>query len=305
MMKRFGSIFFFSVLSFLTFAQSETRQIDEKKTLLWKISGNGLAKPSYLYGTIHMLCAEDAVLSDSLRHAINRSDEVYLEVDISNIFEMLGAFGQMKMRDDTTLADLLSGDDYNKVKSFFESKSPLLPFMVVETLKPILAATTLAESSLSCESMTAMEQMISEEAEKNGKEIKGLETMSYQAGILDSIPYKLQAMELVRYIDNFNSGGGDKEFDALMDAYKKQDLAKLEELMMKSDVGVNSYTDILLYKKNINWVKKLKTILSQRAVVIAVGAGHLPGEKGVINLLRKEGFTVSPVDNKLVKVKTL
>jgi uncharacterized protein YbaP (TraB family) len=240
-----------------------------------------------------------------MRYAINQSDEVYLEVDISNIFEMIGAFGQMKMRDDTTLADLLNKEDYNKVKAFFETKSPLLPFMVVETLKPILAATTLSESSLSCETMTAMEQMISEEAEKNGKEIKGLETMSYQAGILDSIPYKLQAMELVRYIDNFNDSGGDKEFDELMDAYKKQDLAKLEELMMKSDVGVNSYTDILLFNRNRNWVEKLKSIFSQKTVVVAVGAGHLPGEKGVINLLRKEGYTVSPVDNKLVRVKTL
>jgi len=305
-MKRIGVAFLYSILAALACAQDGVKKENENNTLLWKISGNGLEKPSYLFGTIHMLCAEDAMLSDSLKMAIRTCDEVYLEVDISNIFEMIGVLGQMKMRDDTTLADLLSKEDYEKVKEFFEEKSPLLPFSILETFKPILAASTLAGSSLDCESMTAMEQMITEEAESKSKEIKGLETMAYQAGILDSIPYKLQALELVKYIDNFkNNKGEDKEFDELIDAYKKQDLVKLEELMKKSDVGVNSYTELLLYRRNRNWVQKLKTLFPERSLVIAVGAGHLPGDQGVISLLRKEGFKVTPVNNKVSKIKTL
>ena len=75
--------------------------------------------------------------------------------------------------------------------------------------------------------------------------------------------------------------------------------------MMKSDIGVNNYTDILLYNRNRNWVAKLKTLLPSKALVIAVGAGHLPGEQGLINLLRKEGYNVTPVDNKLKKLKSI
>jgi uncharacterized protein YbaP (TraB family) len=91
----------------------------------------------------------------------------------------------------------------------------------------------------------------------------------------------------------------------MFDAYKKQDLKKLEDLMVETDAGLAAFTDILLYRRNQNWVKKLKTLMAERSLVIAVGAGHLPGEKGVINLLRKEGYTVTPVENKVRKAKEI
>src|SRR4030095_15052658 len=108
------------------------------KSLLWEISGNGLTKPSYLYGTIHMICKDDAILGDSLIAAIQRSDRVYFEVDMDNLMEMITALKDFKMRNDTTLADLLSKEDYEKVKEFMESKSGLLPFSKLETYKPML-----------------------------------------------------------------------------------------------------------------------------------------------------------------------
>ena len=305
-MKQFGGVFLFGLISFTAFAQSGAKNGNVSNTLLWKVTGNGLKKPSYLFGTIHMLCADDAALSDSLKNAISRCDEVYLEVDINDVFEMISVIGQMKMRDDTTLADLLSKEDYEKVKSYFEDNSSMLPFSVLETFKPILSASTFAQSSLDCEGVVMMEQLISDEAGKKNKKVKGLETMSYQAGILDSIPYQLQALELVKYIENMDKeSGDDKEMDELMDAYKSQNLEKMESLMLQSDVGVNSYTDLLLYKRNRNWVEKLKALMPAKSLVIAVGAGHLPGEQGVINLLRKEGYTVTPVENKLKKLKSI
>src|SRR6476660_8449034 len=85
-------------------------------TLLWRISGKGLQKPSYLFGTMHLLCADDIALSDSLKTAISRADNVYLELDMNNMFEMLGAMQHMSMKGDTTLADLLTQEEYKKVK---------------------------------------------------------------------------------------------------------------------------------------------------------------------------------------------
>jgi len=182
----------------------------------------------------------------------------------------------------------------------------MLPFSMLETYKPMLAASTLEQNSLPCENTAMMEQVIMEEAKQYNKKIKGLETMAYQAGVLDSIPYKLQAEQLVSYIDNANSGvNEDKEMKEMFEAYKKQDLKKLEELMVQSDAGMASFTDILLYHRNRNWVNKLKTLLPEKSLLIAVGAGHLPGEKGVINLLRKEGYTVTPVENKISKTRTI
>lgn len=298
-MKRFSTAFVISLLTITSLAQKGK----EDNTLLWKISGNGLEKPSYLFGTIHMLCADDAILSSKMKEIINSCDEVYFEVDMDNLFEMMGALGKMKMKGDTTLKDLLSEAEYKKVKKYFEEKGSMLPFSMLETYKPILAASTLEQGALPCDNTAIMEQVIMQEAKKTNKKISGLETMSYQAGVLDSIPYKLQAIQLLSYIDSASTGDKEnKQLNELFAAYNNQDLKKLEELMVETDPGMAEFTDILLYHRNQNWVHKLKTLLPGKFLLIAVGAGHLPGEKGLINLLRKEGYSVTPVENKLNKI---
>ncbi|MGZ5219322.1 MAG: TraB/GumN family protein [Chitinophagaceae bacterium] len=301
-MKRFSAVLLGSIMAIAALAQKNNTE----NTLLWKISGNGLAKPSYLFGTIHMLCKDDAVLSDSLKNIIKNVKEVYFEVDLDNMFEMLGVMGKMKMRDDTTLQDLLSVADYEKVKNYFETKGSMLPFSMLETYKPMLAASTLQQGGLPCETTAMMEQVIMQEAKQHNKSIKGLESMGYQASVLDSIPYKLQAEQLVSYIDNAIKGGDeDKELNEMLEAYKSQDLKKLEELLMKSDPSISNYTDVLLYNRNRNWVEKLKELLPEKSLLIAVGAGHLPGKEGCINLLRREGYKVTPVKNTVRQLREI
>jgi uncharacterized protein YbaP (TraB family) len=220
------------------------------------------------------------------------------------MLEMLGAMSKLKMTGDTTLRQLLSEQDYTKVKEYFESKQSMIPFSMLETFKPILAASTLQEGDLPCDNTAAMEEVIMREAKEHQKTISGLETMSYQAGMLDSIPYRLQAQQLVSYIDS--SGKSDaSEIKEMLSAYKEQDLTKLEAIINKSDAGISKFTEILLYNRNRNWVKQLKTLMPGKSLVIAVGAGHLPGDQGVINLLKKEGYKVEPVENKVVKSKEI
>jgi uncharacterized protein YbaP (TraB family) len=247
-----------------------------------------------------MICKDDATLGDSLIAAIERSDRVYFEVDMDNLLEMVTAFKDFKMKNDTTLADLLSKEDYKKVKEYMERKSGLLPFSKLETYKPMLASSLLMESGSGCDQSVAMEQLILEEAKKNRKRIEGLETMSFQASIFDSIPYKLQAEQLLKYVNDTSSkSAADKEFEEMVDAYKAQDIEKLGEYVKDEDGGLSNYEDILIYNRNRNWVQKLKTLMPEKSLTIAVGAGHLAGEKGVIKLLRKEGYTVRPVKYKM------
>jgi uncharacterized protein YbaP (TraB family) len=295
-MRRLSAGLIVSLVAISSFAQ----QHKDENTLLWKISGNGLERPSYLFGTVHMICKEDAFLSNNLVKAIEKADRVYLELDMDNIMEMLGAMKNMKMNNDTTLADLLTPEEYQLAKKYFEEHVSMLPFSVLETYKPMVASSLLMESTMVCDNQVAMEQLVMEEAKKNNKRIEGLETVAYQMSIFDSIPYKVQAKELLRSIstDSVNNDG-EKEFRELMEAYKDQDLKKLGGMIAKSDEGMMQYEDLLLGNRNHNWVEKLKTLLKDKSLVIAVGAGHLPGEKGLINLLRKEGYKVAPVDNKI------
>jgi uncharacterized protein len=305
-MKKVSAGLLLSLAALTACTQKQDKVAPDNNTLLWKISGNGLNKPSYLFGTIHMLCADDAMLSDNMKNIIRKADEVYFEVDLDNLMEMLAVMSKMKMKDGTTLQDLLSKEDYEKVKDYFESKGSILPFSMLETYKPILALSTLEEGSMSCEKTAMMEQVIMEEAKESNKKIKGLESMAYQAGVLDSIPYKLQAEQLVSYINDINKNKKeDTELEEMMKAYKSQDLEKLEALLLKTDMGIGNFTEVLLYNRNRNWVAKLKDLLPEKSLLIAVGAGHLPGENGVINLLRKAGYKVTPLENKISTVKEI
>lgn len=274
-----------------------------ENSLLWRVSGKNLPKPSYLFGTMHLLCGDDIALSDSLKAAIAASDNVYLELQMDNMFEMIGAAQHMGMKNDTTLADLLTKQEYQKVKKYFDDNSSLLPFSMLETFKPMLAASLIAEqqSKGTCDNMIAMESLIMEEAKESDKKIKGLETMDYQLGIFDKIPYKLQAKQLYQMIAKSADTTEAKELAELTAAYRNQQLDKLGEMTMKEDMGIKNFTELLLYNRNEAWAKKLAELMPAKSLVVAVGAGHLPGKRGVINLLRQAGYKVEAVRNEMVK----
>jgi len=288
-------LFAFLALGFSAFTAAGQKDKPLEKSLLWEISGNGLTKSSYLYGTIHMICKDDASLGDSLISVIQKSDRVYFEVDMDNLLEMISAFSKFKMRNDTTLADLLNKEDYEKVKAYMEEQSSLLPFSQLEKYKPMLASSMLMQGGMGCASPVSMEQMIMEEAKKNKKRIEGLETLAYQASIFDSIPYKLQAEQLLKYVTAGDDAKAIQQFEEMVNAYKEQDIEKLGAFISDEEEGLNEYSDILLNNRNRNWVEKLKTLMTERSLTIAVGAGHLAGEQGMIKLLRKQGYTVKPV----------
>jgi uncharacterized protein len=287
-----------------SFAQKTSTALDAN-TLLWRISGKNLAKPSYIFGTMHMICADDIELSDSLKEAIKSSDKVYLELDMDDMWQMMSAMMHMNMKGDTTLSDLLSPEDYKKVKAYFKEHSSMIPFSLMEKYKPLLVESMIMEQSSACDNMIVIEKLVMDEAKQNDKEIKGLETFDYQLGIFDRIPYKMQAQQLVKMVDDAKSGKSDdgNEIKILTDAYRKQEINKMDELT-KEDPSIGEFTDILLYDRNANWSKKLQELMQNNSLVVAVGAGHLPGKKGVLNLLREAGYTVEPVKNEMIKKKT-
>ena len=96
-------------------------------TLLWRISGNGITRPSWLFGTMHILCANDAMLSDSLKAVIAACDEVYFEINLSDMSDMMNAIQYMRMNGDEKLSDLLKPKDYARVKDYFTKHASMLP----------------------------------------------------------------------------------------------------------------------------------------------------------------------------------
>jgi hypothetical protein len=278
-------------------AQSDHSFIKQKNdnTLLWKVSGNGLQKPSFLFGTFHLLCKEDIRLSDQLKKAMKLSDKIYMEMDMDDPSTMLGGMLYMNMKNDTTLESLYTPEEYQRLKNYF-ADTLKMPVMLLQRAKPYFLVALLYPRMMDCASPAGVEEELMKIAKEDKKEIKGLETIQFQASVFDSIPYEWQAKELLKNIDSFSVYKN--EFETMLDFYKNQQLDSIKSLMSKSKSGDEKYDDLLLNNRNKNWVKQLKEIMKKQSVFVAVGTGHLVGEKGLINLLRKEGYKVEPLKNK-------
>lgn len=273
--------------------QDNSKINKDQNTLLWRITGNGLKKPSYLYGTFHLMCRADIHISDQLRSSIASSDVMYLEMDMDDPATLLGGFMMMNMKNGKKLKDLYSEEEYKKVKDYFNDTLGM-PLMLLERTKPYFLVAMLYPKMMNCSSASGVEEVLMQIAKENKKEIKGLETMQFQSSVFDSIPYEWQAKELLKNIDSFKTYK--LEFDSMLTMYRDQQLGSMAELLNK-DEATSEYEPLLLSDRNKNWVEQLKLLMKKQSVFTAVGAGHLVGEKGLIQLLRKEGYKVEPLVN--------
>jgi len=272
---------------------SFTKQ-NNNNTLLWQVSGNGLKHSSFLFGTFHLICKEDIHFSTQLKEAVKASAEVYMELDMDDPSTLLSGMLYMNMRDGKKLSDLYTPGEYNKLQAYF-TDSLNTPIMLLPRAKPYFLVALLYPKMMNCSSPAGVEEALLQITKEDKKEIKGLETMQFQASVFDSIPYEWQAKELMKNIDSFSFYK--KEFDEMISLYKKQQLDSMQTLLLKSEFGSEKYEDLLLNDRNKKWVKKLNEIMKTERVFVAVGAGHLTGEYGLITLLKKEGYTVEPLLN--------
>jgi len=278
-------------------AQNHTVKLKTNRndnTLLWEISGKKLTAPSYLFGTFHLICKDDIPFGPQLKKALQSAKEIYMELDMDDPATMMGSLKLMSMRNDTTLKKLFTEEEYKRVESFFND-SLKMPISMFQHMKPFFLEAMLYPKMLPCKTMGGVEEELMKMAKENKKEIQGLETMAFQAAVFDSIPYNEQAKELLKGVDSMETYR--KYFTATVKVYKSQQLNKLAEFLTDNEFGINDNQDILLDKRNKDWVIKLNTIMKKEPVFIAVGAGHLVGDMGLINLLRKEGYTVRAIEN--------
>jgi len=295
-MKSFPLIGLFFVMA-ACHAQPAPKPIQtnaDNNTLLWEISGNGLLKPSYLFGTFHLLCVNDIHFSNALKSAVKNAQEVYMELDLDDPSTILGGMALMNMNQGKQLKDLFSASDYTRVAVFFKD-SLHTSLTMFQKMKPAFLEALLYPKMMPCKTISGVEEELLKLAKSENKEIQGLETMAFQSAVFDSIPYEEQAKELLNTIDSLDRYK--LYFDTMINVYKHQQLNEIETMFSKTEFGMNDHQDVLLNNRNKNWVIQLKKIMLQEPVFIAVGAGHLVGEKGLLALLKKEGYTLRPLKN--------
>ena len=265
-------------------------------SLLWEITGKSLEKPSYVFGTIHMIDRENYFLTDAAKEALDKVYNVTFEIDMEEMTDlgtlmplMMKAF----MQGDTTLRDLLTEEEYTLVSGHFQEIG--LPMMFVERIKPMFLS-ALASGDMSApaaqEDIVSYEMELMEMAQQKEKEIMGLETAEYQMSMFDSIPYRIQADMLVTSIRD-QSGSSD-QLDRMIELYTTQNIEGMQSLM-EEDQDVLDYQDLLLVTRNRNWIPVMEKRMADGPSFFAVGAGHLAGTEGVLRLLIEAGYSVKPL----------
>ena len=267
--------------------------------LLWKIEGKGLKEPSYLFGTIHMINKDDYFLPEGLEEAFDKSDKVVFEIDLDDMSDMgslMGMLTGLMMKDGMTLKKLLSPEEYKEVSTYFEGMG--LPMVMLGKVKPMflsmLAEVNMDPTAMQSEEIMSYEMELYDKANNDSKDVGGLETMAYQMSLFDSIPYKEQALMLLDAVRGTNLESD--MFDQTVALYKLQDIEAMVSMVTEAEMeGETNFEDVLLNNRNRNWIPVMGKKMATGSTFFAVGAGHLGGDQGVIRLLKREEYDVTPV----------
>jgi uncharacterized protein YbaP (TraB family) len=266
--------------------------VSAQKGLLWEISGNGLSKPSYLFGTMHIMCSDDYFEPSGLQRALKGSEALCLEIDVTNPemgIAMQKALIDPQMRN---MKDELDPAAVAGIDSLMR-KYMMAGIDKLGILKPWAVATTFSIfTMLDCQSQKQYEIELAMLAKQEEKPIFELENVEFQISMFDSWE-RADQIQMVNEIV-LKAGENRSLFNRMMASYKLQDLDALLQLMNEQTEYIK-YNKALLDDRNIDWIPKMAQMMSQRSMFFAVGAGHLGGSNGVISLLKKAGYNVAAV----------
>lgn len=269
--------------------------------VLYKVEGNGLKETSYIFGT-HHLAPLSVVEQFGAAEPFSKATQVAGEIDMTQdpMALTMAIQPHMMAPADSTLSQMISPEDYAVISEEFKKWAPMpgMELAMLEQMKP-MAVTTMISMSMAAEAMPGydptqqLDTYFQITGKEGGKVIVPLETAEHQAEILfDQTPITFQAEALVEMLKDPEKAI--KATRELTDAYFAQDLTKMSELSEK-DEEHPEFMEALLDKRNADWLTKLPSIMNEGSTFVAVGALHLAGDKGIIEGLRKLGYTVTPV----------
>ncbi|MFY0631022.1 MAG: TraB/GumN family protein [Flavobacteriaceae bacterium] len=279
------------LLAFLLMSTTAIFAQKLENSTLWKITGNGLEKPSYVFGTIHITC--DATLSDQVKKALKETSQTILEIDMDDPSLQSTMMSNMMMTGGKSLKDFMSDEEYALVDTLF-IKNMGMSVKPMQKVRPFFLSAMFYPKMIDCE-MQSFETEIMKIAKEQGEDIKGLETIQDQLKVFEDIPYEEQVKDLVRTAKD-NLAKDKKIFKKLMKIYESQNITKMYDFTFEDeDSYMSEHVDKLLDNRNKKWISRIGEFAKAEPTFFGVGAGHLAGKNGVILLLRKAGYTVTAV----------
>lgn len=296
---------------FLTSVMAIVAIVGVNAQLLYKISGNGIGKPSYIVGTYHLAPASYVDSIPGANEALASVEQVCGEVDMAEMESMAGVqkvMAAMMLPDGKSLSDILSDEEMGKLNAFMNEvmgadlNNPLIAAQLGK-MTPAAIANQLQlvqymKMTPGFNPNALIDSYFQSEAKKTDKPVIGFETLDFQISVLyTGSTIERQKEQLICMIDNqkYNQ----MVMEQLTKAYFSQDidavLAVTEEKLGTSCDSTPEEEEALIYGRNADWVEKIPAIIGDKSTLFVVGAAHLPGERGVLELLKKEGYTVEAV----------
>jgi len=285
--------------------EKEAAAIPNGKGTFWKIEKAGIA-PSYLLGTMHVtdprvlaMPAGASQAYDTAKTVIVESDEIVDDRKAAATIMMQP--GLTMFADGKTINDFLKPEETEKLAAGLKARG--IPLTLVAKMKPWMIASFVAlpacEMSRKAAGAAFLDKKLAEDALKQGKTLKGLETMVEQLQAMDALPVQFHLEALIETL-----ALGDTVTDVMettTELYLSGDTGLImpmmkavsEETSTGEDAGYADFEQRIITDRNKTMATRARPILDSGAVFMAVGALHLPGNEGVIELLRKDGFTIT------------
>lgn len=270
--------------------------------LLWKVTDNNSGKTSYVFGTHHFAPLSMLDSIKGLDAALQNADKVYGELDMQAAMDPSALMGMQQMMmapADSTIDKVLTTKQLADLNmAWAKYGTDQIPLNALYVLKPAGLSTQLA-ALMSAKVLPdinvgqGIDNELQVRARKAGKQVAGLETMEFQTNMLLGDPISKQAEDLVETIEDIDAEAG--KLVRLTNAYLAQNYKDIETICAESVLKNPESAEKMIISRNNNWMKQLEPEMKNTNLLVVVGAGHLVGDKGILNQLKQAGFTVTPV----------
>ncbi len=276
------------VLAAITFTSIKAAA-QAQQSLLWEISGNGLEKPSYIFGTIHMICNEDYIMTPVIRKSLSNAGAFYAEINFADGSAM--ADMQASLVAQTPLSKRVDPKRYQELKTLLK-ETVNVDISTLENVSDAGIASLMTFKSFPCTEYKMYEVELLQSAIAQNKELGGLETVKEQLVLME----KSMDMEAIIKMLHELKKEGFESTRQMVRLYKSGNVDNLLDFMNKSSYMDETVSYEMLTKRNHEWIAKMPEIMKKQSTFFAVGAAHLGGNEGVLRLLNAEGYEVRPVN---------
>jgi uncharacterized protein YbaP (TraB family) len=277
----------FSLSFMVLFCLAQTKPAP---TLLWRISGNGMTKPSFLFGTMHVNERRAFNFKDSLYQYLEQADAFAMEFHPDSANSIITAYMNGELSTDNSQGRELTEEQMKVLEKKLSTLNAKGPKKSKKAMLDYFLGKIMTSEKKEEAMETFMDAFLFDMARRAGKDVIGLEDVKDQVAAFGSLSKGLQTKHFVDLIENWDFT---KTGSPIHELYYKEDLDGIDRFF--NTYFTQETLNGFLYKRNIVMVRGMDSLMKTKSVFTAVGAGHLPGKEGIIALLRKKGYKVEPV----------